>query len=136
MLLKVSSQHPGENSRRGPRIFRNATIASLYLLSISSLVYIVSIIAFYLHAKSVLGYFPTFDNPDPGRLVAYKTYTTIIEPSFKIWAICLLVWTLLVLLIILTNRKFISSRHIVLSSIGHIIALTITFSPIFGWYVD
>jgi uncharacterized BrkB/YihY/UPF0761 family membrane protein len=108
----------------------------LYFTGASSLGYIISILSFYFHAKNILGWFPTYDNPDPGKLVAFKKYNSIIEPAFEIWVICLLIWTVLAIFYLVINQKHVKWKHLVVSSIGHIIALMITFSNIFGWYVD
>lgn len=136
MHLNILSQIEEEKPRRGVVVLKKAITTFLYLTGASSLGYIISILSFYFHAKNVLGWFPTYDNPDPGKLVAYKKYVSIIDPAFEIWVICLLFWTALVIFYLAINQKHRKWKHLVFSSIGHIVALIITFSSIFAWYVD
>jgi len=108
----------------------------LYLLGITPLFYIVSILTFYFHARSILGRFPSYDNPDPGKLPIYRTYYWVIDWSFEIWVIGFLAWLVFSVLLLIMKREKASIRAIVLSSIGHIIAIFITLGPIFEWFVD
>jgi hypothetical protein len=125
-----------KNTGRRIMILKKLTIILLYITGVSSLGYIISILTFYFHARNILGWFPTYGDPDPGELAIYNVYHKIIDPSFVIWITCLLAWILLCVFYTIKNRKEYKGKHIAFSFIGHAISICITFSPIFEWYVD
>lgn len=108
----------------------------LYLLGIAPFSYIISILTFYFHARNILGRFPSYDNPDPGKLPIFRTYDRVIDRTFEIWAISFLVWIVLAIWLLIKTRETVSVRTIKVTSIGHVIAIFITLGPIFEWYID
>lgn len=136
MQSDVLSKYQKDNQNRLIVIIGSAIKPFLYLTAASSLGYIVSLLTFYFHARNILHRFPTYDNPDPGKLVAYKKFASIIDPALEIWSFCFLIWILLVIIYLGITRNKRSWKHIALSSIAHLVAWAITFSGIFTWYVD
>jgi len=115
---------------------KRVLIFLIYLAGIIPFGFIISILSFYFHAANVLGYYPTWDHPDPKELSIYDSYHAIINPAAEIWLIDMVGWILLCVTLIIMTRHKIYWRTIMLSSIGHIIAVLILFSGILEWYAD
>ena len=114
---------------------KNVTIV-LYVAGILPFGFIISLLTFYFHTRAILGRFPTYNNPDPILLDDYTFYNGIIDPAIRVWLLSFLVWSFIAAGFRLVTGKRFYWKHLLFSSIGHIIALIITFSDIFEWYVD
>jgi hypothetical protein len=127
---------PEEQPKRYLISLKGVVQLLLYVTGISSLGYICSILTFYFHARSIVGHFPTYGYPDPKELHIYDAYDKFISPAFGIWVICFLSWILLTICYVVISKKNLTTKHILFSAAGHMVAILITLSQIFEWYVD
>ena len=97
---------------------------------------LVSVTVFYLHASFILGYNPTFANPDPKDLKIYSFYGVIINTFLFIWVLTFFIW-LIALVIFLQNNSWIEYKHKLITIIvGHTFCIILFFTPIMDWYLD
>ena len=109
---------------------------AIYSLGITSAGFIVSVISFYIHAHSVLGYWPSYDHPDPGKLPFYSTYYVAVNITASIWLYSFLIWLVIVVPtgIIFPEKRVL--KKILISGIGHAIGMAIFWSEIMEWIMD
>lgn len=69
-----------------------------YSMGVLPLGYVVSLLAFYFHAKRVLGYAPAPGQPDPKELAIYSVYDPFISWTFGKWFYSFLVWVILLII--------------------------------------
>lgn len=98
--------------------------------------FIISLMTFYFHAGKILGHAPTYDNPDPKELMIYADYEPLINWSATIWLYSFLVWLILIILYLISNRKNIRWKWVLIGGTGHFFAIYLLFSGIFEWYID
>lgn len=108
----------------------------IYTSGFSSLFYSISILIFYIHASVILGWLPTYANPDPADLTICKYYYGVVSFAFTVWIFFFLGWLVLSLIYILVTRKQIDWRPLFFTVVTHIISIMITLSPIFEWFID
>lgn len=111
-------------------------IYALYILGLLPFAFTASVLAFYLHAASILGHAPSYDNPDPKELAIYVSYFPWIEATFVIWLLSLIAWVVCTASYLILGRKNIRWEPIVLGAIGQSIPILMLFSEIMEWYVD
>lgn len=107
-----------------------------YILASLPFGFIIPILSFYIHATYILGYFPSYNNPDPKELGIYINYSYFIEKGLGIWIVSLPIWVLLTIIYASLKRNQINKKIILICSISQLIGIFILFSGIFEWYVD
>ena len=121
--------------------FRNTTTKRvlcilIYATGVCSLFYSISILAFYIHARVILGKFPSYANPDPAELSICGDYYKIIFSAFGIWIISFLLWLIFSFIYVIVTRRKIYWRPLAITLFAHLLSIVITLSPIFEWYID
>ena len=48
-------------------------------------IFIISLLVFYVHADSILGYWPVYDNPDPAELNISNWYSQVVIVATVAW---------------------------------------------------
>ena len=131
----ILSQIDNKRERLLISVKRTLTVL-LYLTGISPLPFVISILAFYFHAESVLGHFPTYDNPDPKQLREYDSYNRIIEPSFLIWFFGLALWLAIVITYMILFKSKLKPLPLIVGVLAHVTAIAVIISEILNWYMD
>lgn len=108
----------------------------LDLFAIFPILFIVSLLSFYFHAALALGFYPTFDHPDPKLLTFYTFYQPIIIFAGNFWLLSLFIWVPLLVTYFLLNRKKFFWKPLLLSSISFALAFLIIFTEIVNWFAD
>jgi len=96
---------------------------------------IIPLIIFYFHTSSILGYFPSYNSPDPKELSIYNDYS-FIWTFINIWLVSLVIWLLSTIVYLIISRKKRNWHLILFSSTGNILAIGLVFSKLFWWYID
>jgi hypothetical protein len=96
----------------------------------------ISLLTFYLHTKSILGYYPKYNHPDPKTLDIYGNYSVLVNTSISLWIISFLLTIPLVIAYLIIKRKKINWKLVGFSLISQTIAIILFFSNIFEWYID
>ena len=107
-----------------------------YILAVIPWTFIASLLTFYLTANHVLGYPPTYNNPDPGKLSIYKVYAPYVDWTANIWLYSLVAWFILTIIYLITMRKRIEWLPPFVSGTGQYFGILLLFSRIFEWYID
>lgn len=108
----------------------------LYLLGLIPWGFTISLLAFYLHAKAILGYFPKYSHPDPKELDIYNCYEPCIAFFGNLWICSILIWLILVICFFILNKKKILWLPIILGLIGQCCAIFLLFSRVMEWFAD
>lgn len=109
---------------------------SFYGLGIIPSVHFISLVSFYLHAGWILGYLPKYNLPDPKELALYSVYSPIIHLTGLIWIYSLSLWLILITIYLIVKKEQINWTPIIISTIGHVAAISLFFSGILEWYAD
>lgn len=105
-----------------------------YILGLPPLAFTVSLLSFYLKAANTLGYYPTYNNPDPKLLSFYETYSQFILISGEIAIYSLFAW---LFIIVLYSYTFRAKRLPILTGAAlYISSLGIIFTEVMNWYGD
>lgn len=108
-----------------------------YILGSLPLGYTISLMAFYLHAKQVLGYTPAAGLPDPKELNIYSDYHPFIHWIGEIWLYSFLVWVILIIIYLgKYGRETLISAPVIFSCIGQFCGIDMFLSDISVWYMD
>lgn len=109
-----------------------------YLLALIPWTFIISTLAFYFHAGIILGYLPSYNNPDPKELYIYETYINIINVALGLTFFSFCLFVILTIIFYVLNRKQnnIEWNPIRLGLLGYFLALYILFSWIHEWIID
>ena len=96
------------------------------------------LIAFYIHARIALGYFPRYDMPDPKALAFYYCYAPVIYITLiPTYLILDPLWIVLILIFVLSRlRKEKYDKFILFSSIGIVLSCILYVCGIIEWFVD
>lgn len=108
----------------------------LYIVGIPPLGFIVSLLAFFTHARVVLGFFPKYNQPDPKQIDAYDFYEPIISWTGNIWFYSLIIWLLLITLFLIKKPQQSSWKPFIFSTITQLCAIGLFLSEIIEWYAD
>ncbi len=108
----------------------------LYLFSGFAGVFTISITSFYIHASSILGHFPTYNNPDPKELDIYEVYQPIISFSAQVWFYSFFLWLILLIIYLFKTKRNFNKKTVITSLVFQSIPFLIFFSKIFEWYMD
>ncbi len=98
-------------------------------------IFCASLLTFYFNAASTLGYFPSYNHPDPKILSYYQYHSTVINLTFDTLIIAFLPWIVLSIYMFKKNIKQ-SSNIVVFGAIGYFLSLVLFFSEVLEWYVD
>jgi hypothetical protein len=107
-----------------------------YILGLIPWAFIISIMLFYNEAERILGYTPSYGNPDPGDLDIYKAYEPKLNFIIEVWLYSLVLWIILIVVYFMTNKNKIIWTPILLSASGQFIGVLLLFSGVFEWYMD
>lgn len=105
-----------------------------YALSLPPLAFTVSSLSFYLKAANTLGYYPTYNNPDPKLLSFYKPYAQLIHCFGDIAIYAFFAWLLCVSLC-----SYIAGvkRYMIIIGVAlYLSAFAIFFTKIMEWFMD
>lgn len=105
-------------------------------LSINSVIFLLSILTFYFHASKIVGYMPTYNNPDPKQLDIYQIYSVIVNFTLTIWFFSFLSWGILLVFFIIKTKKRISYPFVFTTIILNCLPILIIMSDVFKWYMD
>lgn len=98
--------------------------------------FIISLLAFYLHTRTFLGYFPEYNKPDPKTLDFYDSYSFLVNSTIGLWIISFVITIPLILVYFVIKRKKSDWKLIGFSLASQSIAIVLFFSDIFKWYID
>lgn len=104
-----------------------------YILAVIPWTFIAALLTFYIKANQVLGYPPTYNNPDPGKLAIYKEYAPYVDWTADVWLKSLLAWFILTIIYLFIMRKKIDWMPIFISGIGQYFGILLILSGIFEW---
>ena len=107
-----------------------------YMLAVTPWLFIISLMAFYIHAGRILDRPPNYNQPDPKELSIYEDYAPYIDFFGSIWICSLMLWVVLSIIYLIVNRKKIEWLPLIISGIGHFFGFLLLLSGIFEWYVD
>jgi len=116
--------------------FKKYSARMMYLLGMTSLPWIISMLMFYFKTSRYLGYNPGYNHPDPKELSFYNDYNKIIDVSGGIWILSLMVWVILVIVTLIITRKQIDWKPVLISFAGHALGVLVFISGIMEWYGD
>ena len=128
------------------RVFKRISIYRIYnFLGLIPMIWSFGLIIYYLIVAIVLGYFPTYGNPDPASIEnnLIRNIGGIFVLLFLISGYCL--YTFIGIFIIqvvysFIKRKTIKYKKILFSVVGFLIFIGMLFIPglseIFGWLID
>jgi hypothetical protein len=108
----------------------------LYGLGMPPLLFGISLLLFYFHAALILGWLPTYGMPDPKVLGIYPGYALVIHVTFTVWMCSSLTWLVSTLAYVITKRKKINWKPVILGSLTHASAVFLLFSRAMEWFVD
>lgn len=97
--------------------------------------FIISLLTFYVHATVVLGYFPSYNKPDPKNLNFYHIYSDLINIFFGIWFFSFPILIILIFFYLILQRKK-KWKLVVFSLTTHLIAIALLSSDIMKWFAD
>lgn len=109
---------------------------TLRLLGLVPLGIIISLFSFYYRSAAYLGYYPSYNHPDPKEIPFYDAYDRWINVSFDAWVCSFLLWLFLLLVSLLFFRKENIWRTFFWSALPHMLVVLLLFSGLFEWYVD
>lgn len=109
---------------------------TIKILSINAVIFSLSILAFYFHATKILGYYPSYNNPDPKQLDIYESYSLIVNFTFGLWFFSFLLWTVLLIIFMIKTRKELHHKFMITTIFFNCVPIIIVFSDIFKWYID
>lgn len=104
-----------------------------YTLACFPWAFAVTIILFYLKSEIELGNSPLYPQIDPVSLSSYHEFEPYIHLTFSLWIYTFLGWLVVLILYIYSIKNKIDWMPVIVSSIGHFIALVLMFSTIFEW---
>ena len=107
-----------------------------YILAVTPWLFIISLMAFYIHAGRILDRPPNYNQPDPKELSIYYDYAPYIDFFASIWICSLMLWVVVSIIYLIVNRKKIEWLPLVMSGRGHFFGFLLLLSGIFEWYVD
>lgn len=107
-----------------------------YILAVIQLPFIVSLLTFYFKARQVLGYAPSYSNPDPKELEIYKIFAPLVEWTAGVWICSLTVWFVLTTIYLFIMRKRIEWTPLIISGTVQFFGIILLFSGIVEWYLD
>ncbi len=105
------------------------------LLAVIPGIYVIALLAYYVHATIILGYAPYYNHPDPKTLSIYTSYSQTIYGTFQASFYLLPVWCL-VSFMYLGRYKKENVNYILLGSIIYLMAYLLFKSEIFEWFLD
>lgn len=108
---------------------------SVFFLGSIPYAYSIVLLGFYMNTASSLGYFPTYNHPDPSTLSYYDIYATIINVFANAWIIVILPWIALSIYLFKKHLKQ-SSNILVFGAIGYFISIVLFFSDVLEWFAD
>jgi hypothetical protein len=109
---------------------------SILGLGLLPLGFILSLLTFYFHAGIVLGYLPSYDYPDPSKLLIYRIYLPLIWITATIWLVSFMFWVILIVLYIIIRKGKINWKYLILTAIIQALAIILFKSRIWEWFVD
>lgn len=118
--------------------FSFSTLKWVYIiLLLYPIVNMVMLYSYYLRIWSLIGYAPSYNNPDPKDL-KLDSYHQLVTASFDILPASAIALTLAGIYYLITKKRFLNIRHRYLAiSLGSFILLLFTLlSPVFEWFID
>jgi hypothetical protein len=116
-------------------VFKIIKISS-YLLSITPLLFVFSLLQFYIHTGLELEHLPQPSIDDPKNLWLYNFYAPIIEYTFKQAFICIMILGIVSVILAGLNRSQIMYKPFLIATFSCIVATLIFFSKITEWFAD
>ena len=105
-----------------------------YILSLPPLAFTVSLLSFYFKAANTLGYYPTYNNPDPKLLSFYEPYAQFIHYSGEITVYSLYPWLFCISLC--SYIAGVKLRMVITGAVIYLSAFLIFFTEITEWFAD
>jgi hypothetical protein len=118
-----------ENSSESNFTFNN-------ILSKLPVIYIISLLIFYLHTTLIIGHLPIYSLDDPKNLSIYNFYAPIILISSSANFFCFLIWLLPSIAYNLIKKNKIIWKPILINLLLQTIAVFLLFSEISIWFGD
>ena len=121
----------------GEKCFKNFNM-KIYVIILGFLANLFSIclLAFYFHSGAILGYLPSYNQPDPKRISIYSFYSPLISITGNIALFALPISIILILIYVIIEGRSISWRTVVFNLISFSIAILLFLSGIMEWYAD
>lgn len=107
-----------------------------YTLAFFPVIYLISLYTFYFHFAIKLGYFPSYNHPDPKTSNLYEIYQPIITTFGNIWLILLYILIPLIPIYWIIYRKKINWKPVIVSCICFLITFLSIFTGVTEWFAD
>lgn len=104
--------------------------------AISAWTYSLGLISIYLQATSILGHFPSYNNPDPTTFSFYDTYEKVIMIVGNVWLVTFILWIVFTAILLNSHHKYLKSKAFILGLCGHLLVICVFFSSIMDWWAD
>lgn len=99
-------------------------------------IFIIPLLAFYVHASMLLNRAPYYDRPEAKDLGIYTIYAPIIYAGWTIVVLSTFVWIVFAIIFLIRGKKEWPIRFFLFSALGYILSIQLAFSWIFEWFVD
>lgn len=118
--------------------FKNPKILllTLYFFAVFPLLFVISLLTFYLHTGFFLGHLPIQSMNDPKNYSIYTFYAPIIIWSFEIAFYSFIVWILYINYYFIFKKNEIIKKPILITSLSYLGMVGLFFSEIMVWFCD
>ncbi|WP_300675244.1 hypothetical protein [Soonwooa sp.] len=107
-----------------------------YVFAFPPIAFIFFLFLFYFHATFKLGFFPTYDNPDPKQLDFYQIYYPIILAFGGVWLMSLIIWIPLILFYLIIYKKRTDWKPIIICVAFNLMGFLTLFINVIEWFAD
>ena len=108
---------------------------ALYILGFFPSIFIIFLLAFYIHAGIILDYW-NISGINPAEFYLYYFYQYIIIYSWIISVFTLAIWIIVLFVYVIKNRKKVEWKSVTILSVIYLIAILLAFSKIFEFALD
>lgn len=109
---------------------------SLFFCALPPALFCLLLLAFYGHARILLGRFPNYDNPDPKELSAYSFYAPFIYGVLLLSFCSFVSWLIIISQWLYVKKRRIDYFLITAGMACYPAALAEIHSPIGDWFFD
>jgi len=105
-----------------------------YVFALFPVLYIVFLFLFYVHSSIALGFFPTFDNPNPKAVRFYEVYEKINYEIVDIGVLFVFIWAPLSVIYLMRYQKRAEWRPIIVCALAYLLGYLTLFTEVVGWF--
>ncbi|MFS4467825.1 hypothetical protein [Maribacter sp. 2210JD10-5] len=106
------------------------------ILGTIALLFVVSILMFYIHTAVIVGYLPIYGNPDPKDVAIHSFYMPLVYFTLVLWLLSFFVWLLVSSVYMYRLKDGVQIKPLFISFVAHVLAWTIFSSEILNWFLD